>query len=183
MNAGSVFGIVVVDSTSTSYTNKHPQQTRTSTRLTISQQRGDATTVSNQPAGATYSAVLPKNKYGVEGGVKATQGKDGNGVHFDVEFSNLPKEGGPFSTYTPQSKEKHMLITTVYHIHVLPVDASGNCSSTLAHLDPFIRGEEPKCDPSAPETCQTGDLSGKHGEVTADPFVASYDDAFNSLVS
>ena len=85
--------------------DNHPQQTQTGSRLTTSQQLGDATTVSNQPAGPTYTAVLPENKYGVEGGVKATQGKDGNGVHFDVEFSNFPKEGGPFSMYTPQPKE------------------------------------------------------------------------------
>lgn len=104
LNAGVLFGIVGVGSTSSSPTTIH-KHTKTGTRLTTSQQRGDATTVSNQPAGPTYTAVLPENKYGVEGGVKATQGKDGNGVHFDVEFSNFPKEGGPFSTYTPQLKE------------------------------------------------------------------------------
>lgn len=71
-----------------------------------------------------------------------------------------------------------------YHIHVLPVAEGGNCSSTLAHLDPFVRGEKPPCDPSAPETCQTGDLSGKYGKVEgSDPFTDSYDDPFTSLVS
>jgi len=42
----------------------------------------------------------------------------------------------------------------------MPVPADGNCSGTLAHLDPFIRGEKPPCDASAPQTCQVGDLSG-----------------------
>jgi len=58
---------------------------------------------------------------------------------------------------------------TVYHIHDEPVPASGNCTQTLAHLDPFIRGEDPPCDASAPETCQVGDLSGKYGKIPSLP--------------
>lgn len=65
-----------------------------------------------------------------------------------------------------------MLIVSllVYHIHDQPVPANGNCTATLAHLDPYVRGEQPPCDPTHPETCQSGDLSGKHGNVTGDPF-------------
>jgi hypothetical protein len=54
----------------------------------------------------------------------------------------------------------------VYHIHDQPVPANGNCTATLAHQDPYIRGEDPICDPSRPATCQVGDLSGKYGEIS-----------------
>lgn len=60
-----------------------------------------------------------------------------------------------------------------YHIHVLPVPANGNCTETLGHLDPYKRGEIPPCDNTQPQTCQVGDLSGKHGNITATTFSAS----------
>jgi hypothetical protein len=60
----------------------------------------------------------------------------------------------------------------VYHIHDQPVPANGNCTATLAHLDPYQRGEDPLCDASAPQTCQVGDLSGKHGEINGNAFSA-----------
>ncbi|KAL3424828.1 superoxide dismutase [Phlyctema vagabunda] len=44
----------------------------------------------------------------------------------------------------------------------------------------FIRGEATPCDASLPETCQVGDLSGKFGKITSDPFTASYVDDFAS---
>lgn len=43
--------------------------------------------------------------------------------------------------------------------------ADGNCTGTLAHLDPYKRGEDPPCDASAPASCQVGDLAGKHGKM------------------
>jgi len=58
----------------------------------------------------------------------------------------------------------------VYHIHDQPVPADGNCTKTLAHLDPTQRGEIPPCDPTTPEECQVGDLAGKHGNITTSPF-------------
>lgn len=67
----------------------------------------------------------------------------------------------------------------MYHLHVAP--SNGNCTATLAHVDPYARGETPVCDPSQPATCQTGDLSGKFGAVTADPFIASYLDPYSSI--
>ncbi|KAI1755163.1 superoxide dismutase [Xylaria castorea] len=118
-------------------------------------------------------AVLPDKPFftagslngNVKGAVKAAAGANGNGVDFEVTFSNLPKEGGPF----------------IYHLHVDPVDASGNCTNTLAHLDPFIRGEDPVCDSSRPASCQVGDLSGKYGKITSDPFTAKFHDNFTAL--
>lgn len=72
----------------------------------------------------------------------------------------------------------------VYHIHDQPVPADGNCSGTLAHLDPFKRGEKPPCDKSRPDTCQVGDLGGKYGDImdvaNGKHFKATYLDFYTS---
>ena len=76
------------------------------------------------------------------------------------------------------------LPSPVYHIHVAPVPADGNCTATLGHLDPWLRGETPACDPTHPETCQVGDLSGKYGVAgkgNMSTFSASYTDPYVSL--
>ncbi|KAJ2970432.1 hypothetical protein NUW58_g9699 [Xylaria curta] len=134
---------------------------------------GDAVVVTNNPTGKAAVAALPDQPFftsgsltsNVKGTVKASTGPNGTGVDFEVTFSNLPKEGGPFT----------------YHLHVDPVDASGNCTNTLAHLDPFIRGEDPVCDSTKPATCQVGDLSGKYGKISSDPFTAKFHDDFTAL--
>ena len=111
-----------------------------------------APVVSGNPKGASYIATLPEQKkYTVRGSVAAVSAEDGNGVKFTVSISGLPAEGGPF----------------MYHLHEKPVPSDGNCTGTGAHLDPYKRGEVPICDASKPETCQTGDLSGKFGNITA----------------
>ncbi|KAI6373742.1 hypothetical protein MCOR25_003371 [Pyricularia grisea] len=139
----------------------------------VTGQLGDAKVVTNNPAGVVYEAELPETAFtkgsayaaggNVKGSISATAAADGAGVVFTVKFSNLPKEGGPFK----------------YHLHVDPA-TGGNCTATLAHLDPFVRGETPVCNATAPQTCQVGDLSGKHGEITSDPFEATYTDKFAS---
>jgi hypothetical protein len=63
----------------------------------------------------------------------------------------------------------------------MPVDATGNCNSTLAHLDPFIRGEIEPCTSSRPETCQVGDLSGKYGKANGTAHMATFSDPYVSL--
>ncbi|KAH7130611.1 superoxide dismutase [Dendryphion nanum] len=121
--------------------------------------------ITNNPAGATYIATLPEQtKYPVRGHVKAVSGTDGKGVKFSVVLTGLGKEGGPF----------------MYHLHEKPVPADGNCTGTGAHLDPYKRGEVPLCDPARPETCQTGDLSGKFGNFTGDSSI-EYLDPFSAL--
>ncbi|EHK48213.1 hypothetical protein TRIATDRAFT_215831 [Trichoderma atroviride IMI 206040] len=132
----------------------------------------DAPVVSGNPQGVEYTATLPKEPFfpkaelvgNVKGNVSAVAGPGGKGVRFTVQFENFPKSGGPF----------------IYHIHEKPAIA-GNCTSTLAHLDPFGRGETPACDDSKPETCQVGDLSGKYGKITSDPFLAEYFDLYTSM--
>lgn len=90
----------------------------------------------------------------------------------------------------------------VYHLHAFPVSADGNCTNTQAHLDPYERGEvskftaisngvaltadfqTPTCDSKLPQTCQVGDLSGKHGKINTtevgDHYTANYVDNYPS---
>jgi len=134
-------------------------------------QTQDAPVVSNNPH-VKYEATLPQNAFfqgnlngNVRGSVRAGSGPGGVGVEYQVQFTNFPTEGGPF----------------IYHIHVLPVPADGNCTNTLAHLDPYGRGEDPACDSTNPQSCQVGDLSGKYGSITQGPFSATYTDPYSSL--
>lgn len=64
----------------------------------------------------------------------------------------------------------------------MPVPKDGNCTGTLAHHDPFVRGEDPKCDPEEPQTCQVGDLSGKYGGIESgeEDYSESYVDMYAS---
>ncbi|KAI1399339.1 superoxide dismutase [Hypoxylon fuscum] len=136
-------------------------------------QLGDAAATTGNPAGKSVIAVLPEQAFytgslngNVKGSVAATSGPDGVGVNYQVSFSNLPSEGGPF----------------IYHIHVAPVPEDGNCTSTLAHLDQYIRGEDPSCDSTRPQSCQQGDLSGKYGKINGSaPYTASFHDPYTSL--
>ena len=139
----------------------------------LAQSSGSAPTVTSNPAGAAYVASLPASAFdkaaypaggNIVGKILAASAPGGSGVNFTVSFSNLPTTGGPFT----------------YHIHAHPVPSSGNCTATGAHLDPYNRTESPVCDSSAKNTCQVGDLAGKYGKITSDPFTASYTDLYAS---
>jgi len=105
------------------------------------------------------------NTTNIRGYIAATSNANGTGVVFNINFYGFPDMSlGPF----------------VYHIHAFPVPASGNCTETLGHIDPYIRGEIPPCDNTQPETCQVGDLAGKHGNITVNPFQVSYLDLYAS---
>ncbi|KAF9404822.1 hypothetical protein BGZ94_003926, partial [Podila epigama] len=60
-----------------------------------------------------------------------------------------------------------------YHVHVKPV-TNGDCMSTGLHLDPKNVGTAKPCNPQDQTTCETGDLSGKYGNIqgTADGVIA-----------
>lgn len=136
-------------------------------------QLGDAMVVTNNPIGQTYTGTLPEEPFfkagsldgNVKGSIVVKTGANGVGVDYTVKFSNLPKEGGPFP----------------FHIHQSAVPSNGNCTATQAHLDPYVRGEDPVCDKDAPQTCQVGDLSGKYGKITSDPYELTFHDEFGSL--
>jgi Cu/Zn superoxide dismutase len=118
-----------------------------------------APVVTGNPSGASYIATLPaKAGSPLAGSIMAVSGAGGTGVKYTVKFSGLPDAGGPF----------------LYHIHEKAVPENGNCTATGAHLDPYKRGEVPPCDATKPETCQTGDLSGKYGLITAKEWSVEY---------
>ena len=138
---------------------------------------GDAQTVEDNPIGAVYVAELPDSSTNtVRGSVVAQAQPDGKGVLFQVSVSNMPSSGGPFCKYqrrlTRRMVRMALLTRPVYHIHAFPVPSDGNCTGTLAHLDPYIRGEMPVCDSTQPATCQVGDLSGKYGKIDTQDFSA-----------
>ncbi|KAF9731027.1 superoxide dismutase [Paraphaeosphaeria minitans] len=54
-----------------------------------------------------------------------------------------------------------------------------------AHLDPYRRGQfanTPMCDPTKPQTCEVGDRSGKHGNITGLSISTSYVDLYASTL-
>lgn len=110
--------------------------------------KGDAPIVQSNPPNAHYRALLTTTT-GVSGSVNASTSSTSRAVGFVVEIAGLPLTSGPFK----------------YHIHVNPVPADGNCTGTGGHLDPYERTQVPDCVSSRPETCEVGDLSGKHGLV------------------
>jgi len=69
----------------------------------------------------------------------------------------------------------------LWHIHVDPIPNGGSCLDAGAHFDPDAVGEQPPCNPNTPEKCQFGDLAGKYGRITADPFVIDRVDSFLSF--
>jgi hypothetical protein len=131
----------------------------------------DAPETSDNPPSVVYKAeikdvffadaVLPGD---LKGHITAQAPKDGKGVKFDVHFENLPEEGGPFT----------------YHLHKAAVPSDGNCTATLTHLDPYEAGAEIKCNKDKPETCEVGDLSGKHGAIDDTSYEESYLDLYAS---
>ena len=140
---------------------------------------GDAPVTMNNPAGVTYQAVLPNvATTDIRGSISGTSGPGGRGVQFTVNFTGFPSLAeGPFgrpSVDLGWRWRELMCIAAVYHIHELPVPADGNCTGTGPHLDPTIRLEQPACLAAQPQTCQVGDLAGKHGNVTASPFQTRY---------
>jgi hypothetical protein len=85
----------------------------------------------------------------VTGSAKFSTTNNRTGVDVHINFHGFKTEIGPFT----------------YHIHDQPVPSSGNCSGTLAHLDPYQRGQADPCDPKFPATCEVGDLAGKFGKI------------------
>lgn len=74
-------------------------------------------------------------------------------------------------------------VNTAYHIHEYTIPESANCQLAGAHLDPYGRGEVPPCNERHPQTCEVGDLSGKHSPIYVapdDPFEVEYTDLFLS---
>ncbi|KLU85466.1 cu/Zn superoxide dismutase [Magnaporthiopsis poae ATCC 64411] len=114
---------------------------------------GDAPVITNNPPAVAVAQFIATEGKPFHGSVVAVSSPDGTGVFFQVNFRNLPTDGvcGPYE----------------YHLHERALPPDGNCSAAGGHLDPFQRGQEIPCDINRPQSCQVGDLSGKHGKVAA----------------
>ncbi|OJK00271.1 hypothetical protein ASPACDRAFT_42856 [Aspergillus aculeatus ATCC 16872] len=113
--------------------------------------------------------LLKKDNTTVQGHLEASPGPDNVGITIHAKFWGIPTDQQPL----------------LYHIHKKPVPEDGNCYSTSSHLDPYGRTDTPPCDIKAPQTCEVGDLSGKHGPIWAAPgesVAVSYTDWFLSNV-
>jgi hypothetical protein len=86
----------------------------------------------------------------VTGSVNATANDDGRGVKYSINVSGFNGKIGPFP----------------WHIHEHKVEG-GDCKTALAHQNLNHVDPEKKCDTNAPETCENGDMSGKHGKISA----------------
>lgn len=132
---------------------------------------GNATAQSGLSS-AVYTATLPDSQFDpytgtvISGTVTARSSSNSSGVVFTFDLSGFPD----VATYGPFG----------YHIHDLPVPDDGNCTATLGHLDPTNRGELYLCDTANPQSCQAGDLAGKHGMIMATTFGASYAELYLS---
>ena len=149
-----------------------------------------APVIQHEPKGAAYEAMLQTDKP-VQGQIVGVSSTTGTGIQFNVDFYAFPSGGAPFGEYDPTL---HIALYTpilpqhqpplnipqtdhfsiAYHIHQKPVPANGDCAGTGAHLDPYYRTESPPCNPKSPATCQLGDLSGKHGAITASESSSSF---------
>ena len=151
---------------------------------------GNASIQSGLPA-ASYRATLPSTNFDnatgstITGSIVGTTNANGTGVMFSVNFAGFPSIAayGPFGQYPicpysfialPSCPLANGSCALVYHIHQMPVPADGNCSATMAHLDPTTRGELHACEAMAPQTCQAGDLAGKHGNITTSTWNVMY---------
>ncbi|OCT51681.1 Cell surface superoxide dismutase [Cu-Zn] 4 [Cladophialophora carrionii] len=118
----------------------------------------------NNPSRVTFQGVFQSGKP-VQGQITGVSNDNGTGVSFSVNFFSFPDVGlGPFN----------------YHIHEYPIPPSGNCTAAGGHLSPFGRSDTPPCDPVNPQTCQPGDLSGKHGNISQLAYASAPDGSENS---
>ncbi|CAK7897226.1 cell surface superoxide dismutase [Cu-Zn] 4 [[Candida] anglica] len=116
-----------------------------------------APTTSNSPQGVKYSALFEKS---IKGSVNFTTTSNGT-VQVEVDLSNFPSSGGPFT----------------YHIHEAPVPSDGNCTGTKLHLNPY----HGLANATTPSMLEVGDLSGRHGKISGTSYNATYLDPYVSL--
>ncbi|KAJ6257237.1 Cell surface Cu-only superoxide dismutase [Drechslerella dactyloides] len=157
---------------------------------------GNAPVTTGNSADILYEASFSSSNVEM-GYLNFTGTSDGVGVLVHVCFKGInASQPGPYpyhihGQYTSHSDDPFAEMQMQMHIRTCKrmnehfvVGPNGNCSATGAHLDPFLRNDTVKCDAGAPETCQVGDLSGKHGDIPAGvyDYCTSYVDKYLSLV-
>ncbi|RHZ43649.1 putative cytosolic Cu/Zn superoxide dismutase [Aspergillus thermomutatus] len=138
-----------------------------STALALSPNRTLAPVVTNNRANALYEATLPtRQNTTLRGWITLFAPPQGVGVKVHADFWGIPENEA-----------------LAYYIHENPVPADGDCYRTGNPFDAYRRGDKTACNMTSPQTCQIGDLSGKHGPiVTADDqgFETRYTDLYLS---
>lgn len=153
--------------------------------LLISAQPPPAPQIENNPHMVTYQAILNGAKP-IQGSITGVSAVDGKGVDFNVNFFSFPDPSiGPYGAFSTCDFIMTCMLTTnlAYHVHVNPVPEDGNCTAAGGHLDPYTVTDAYQC-PAAtdPQTCQIGDLAGKHGKIdTTTLQTASYQKAYLDL--
>ena len=78
----------------------------------VTGEKGNAPITTNNPAGVTYQAILPKVNFDgatdVQGYISGTSNSNGTGVVFNINFYNFPSPSlGPFSeSFTCRGKAR-----------------------------------------------------------------------------
>ncbi|KAK6355905.1 hypothetical protein TWF718_000284 [Orbilia javanica] len=134
-------------------------------------EKGNAPVTENNSDRIVYEAIVQSDDV-QSVRLNFTGTEDGVGVLVHACFTGISEtQPGPYP----------------YHIHDFVVGEGGNCTATGGHLDPYVRRDDPPCDPEAPETCEIGDLSGKHGkaseEASTGTWCTSYVDKYLSFDS
>ncbi|KAF9190310.1 hypothetical protein BGZ51_008734 [Haplosporangium sp. Z 767] len=93
-----------------------------------------------------------------------------NGIRANFVFAPLNGKGAQVLIEVQSGLTKQFAKSPsggfAYHIHEHPVGPDNDCMATGEHLDPANVGSV-NCNSAKPESCQEGDLSGKHGEFKA----------------
>jgi hypothetical protein len=130
---------------------------------TVTGAMGDAKPIKNNPVGETWVATFDGSQAGIKGTITAVGWTVG--VNYTIDVTGLPEGKGPFN----------------YHVHAKALPVNGTCADTGAHLDSYVRGQEPPCTASLPATCEVGDLSGKYGKVDGPAAKKEFNDPYSAL--
>ncbi|RPA98925.1 hypothetical protein L873DRAFT_1685876 [Choiromyces venosus 120613-1] len=126
---------------------------------------GDAKVHTDNPAGKQFTAAFYGT--GAHGNLQfnLTNFNNKTGVFVKLDLTAYRGDEGPFKLA----------------LYEAPVTNDGKCDGAKNVLDPFQRGDKPECDKKNPQTCQVGDLVGKHGEVPKFQGVISVKQSFQDL--
>jgi hypothetical protein len=155
----------------------------------------NAPVVENNPRLVTFQAILQDSKP-IQGTITGVSAENGTGVDFNINFHEFPDPSiGPYGMLylrltpadDPCSLQTPSNTRAAYHIHVNRVPEDGNCTAAGGHLDPYNVTDLYVCTDNPPETCQVGDLSGKHHKIDTTiletaSFMIHYPDFFLSTV-
>jgi len=123
--------------------------------------------VSNNPIGASYTAQIKGGESDVTHGyVSMTSNPGGVGMKLSVNIAGLPILKGPYT----------------YYVGDHSLSSECECSTSGGIFDPYNAGKR-YCNRQQAQTCDVGDLSGKHGCINSTSYVASYNELYASLNS